>query len=177
MFLAYNIHLFLQKSRKMFEKLHFVQFFNYSPNFAPCPLSIVFINSVRLAKISFQLLYPNENNSRQILGGGGWLNPLGMGRVKIHNNVQGNLYYFFKGRIGMLTTPVFNRPLSSPDVIILFENLVRRITGGGSSRRPPPPIIFERHILLPKTIHRCRIHFKYWKNILISEIYEQFSRV
>ena len=48
---------------------------------------------------------------------------------------------------------------------------------------PPPPIIFERQILPQQTIYRwkgnlttSRIHFKYWKNILISRFYEQFSQ-
>ena len=50
-------------------------------------------------------------------------------------------------------------------------------------RRWPPPIIFELQILPQQTIYRwkgnltaTRIHFKYWKNILISRLYEQFSR-
>ena len=44
-------------------------------------------------------------------------------------------------------------------------------------------IIFEWQILPQQTIYRWkgnltanRIHFKYWKNILISRIYEQFSQ-
>ena len=48
---------------------------------------------------------------------------------------------------------------------------------------PPPPIIFERQILSQQTIYRwkgnltaSRIHFKYWENILILRLYEQFSR-
>ena len=48
---------------------------------------------------------------------------------------------------------------------------------------PPPSIIFERQILPQQIIYRWkgnltagRIHFKYWKNILISRFYEQFSR-
>ena len=47
----------------------------------------------------------------------------------------------------------------------------------------PLGYIFERQILPEQTIYRCkgnltasRIHFKYWKNILISQFYEQFSR-
>ena len=47
---------------------------------------------------------------------------------------------------------------------------------------PPPPIIFERQILPQQTIYRwkgnltaSRIHFKYWKDILISRLHEQFS--
>ena len=59
-----------------------------------------------------------------------------------------------------------------------------RIKGGGGSGRPsPPPIIVERQILPQQTIYRwkgnltaSRIHFKYWKNILILRFYEQFSR-
>ena len=50
-------------------------------------------------------------------------------------------------------------------------------------RGGPPPIIFER-LKLPQQIIHCRKgnlsespnHFKYWKNILISRFYEQFSR-
>ena len=48
---------------------------------------------------------------------------------------------------------------------------------------PQKPIIFELQILPQQTICRwkgnltaSRIHFKYWKNILISRFYEQFSR-
>ena len=51
------------------------------------------------------------------------------------------------------------------------------------ARGAPPPIIFERQILPQQTIYRwkgnltaSRIHLKYWKNILISRFYEQFSR-
>ena len=58
-----------------------------------------------------------------------------------------------------------------------------RIKGGGGSGRPPP-IIFERQILPQQTIYRwkgnltaSRDHFKYWKNILISRFYEQFSEM
>ena len=46
-----------------------------------------------------------------------------------------------------------------------------------------PPIIFEGRNWPQQTIYRwkgnlmaSRIHFKYWKNILISRLYEQFSR-
>ena len=49
--------------------------------------------------------------------------------------------------------------------------------------RSAPPIIFERQILPQQSIYRwkgnliaSRIHVKYWKNILISRLYEQFSR-
>ena len=48
---------------------------------------------------------------------------------------------------------------------------------------PPPPIIFERQILPQQTIHRwkgnltaSKINFKYWKNILISRLCEEFSQ-
>ena len=48
---------------------------------------------------------------------------------------------------------------------------------------PRSLIIFERQILPQQTIYRwkgnltaSRIHFKYWKNVLISRFYEQFSR-
>ena len=59
-----------------------------------------------------------------------------------------------------------------------------RIKGGGCSGAPlPPPIIFEQQILPQQTIYRgkgnltaSRIHFKYWRNILISRFYENFSR-
>ena len=58
-----------------------------------------------------------------------------------------------------------------------------RIKGGDGSGRPPLQIIFEREILPQQTIYRwkgnltaSRIHFKYWKIILISRFYEQFSR-
>ena len=66
-----------------------------------------------------------------------------------------------------------------------------RIRHGGSAGRapppppptPPPPIIFEGRNSPQQTIYHwtgnliaSRIHFKYWKNILISRLYEQFSR-
>ena len=63
-----------------------------------------------------------------------------------------------------------------------------RIKGGGGSgcplpSPPPLPIIFERQILPQQIIYcwKCnltasRIHFIYRKNILISRLYEQFSR-
>ena len=45
-------------------------------------------------------------------------------------------------------------------------------------RGAPPPIIFEQQILPQQTVYRwkgnltaSRIHFKYWKNILISRFY------
>ena len=48
---------------------------------------------------------------------------------------------------------------------------------------PQKPIIFERQILPQQTIYRWKgnlmassIHLKYWGNILISRLYEQFSR-
>ena len=48
---------------------------------------------------------------------------------------------------------------------------------------PSPPIILERQALPQQTIYRwkgnlmaSRIHFKYWKNILILRLYEQFSQ-
>ena len=51
------------------------------------------------------------------------------------------------------------------------------------ARGAPPPIIFERQFLPQQTVYRwkgnltaSRIHFKYWKNILISQFYEQFLR-
>ena len=50
-------------------------------------------------------------------------------------------------------------------------------------RGGPPPIIFEGRDLPQQTIYHwkgnlmaSRIHFKYLKNILISRLYEQFSR-
>ena len=50
-------------------------------------------------------------------------------------------------------------------------------------RGVPPPIIFERLKLPQKNIYRRKDnlsegsnHFKYRKNILISQFYEQFSR-
>ena len=60
-----------------------------------------------------------------------------------------------------------------------------RIKGGCGSGHPstPSPIIFEQQILPQQTIYRwkgnltaSRIHFKYWKTILIWRLYEQFSR-
>ena len=53
----------------------------------------------------------------------------------------------------------------------------------GAPPPPPPPlIIFELYILPQQTIYRWkenltanRIHFKHFKNILISRFYEQFS--
>ena len=48
---------------------------------------------------------------------------------------------------------------------------------------PPPPIIFERLKLPQQIIYRRKEnlsespnHQKYWKNILVSRFYEQFSR-
>ena len=48
---------------------------------------------------------------------------------------------------------------------------------------PPPPINFERLKLPQQIIHRRKEnlsdspnHKKYWENILVSRIYEQFSR-
>ena len=48
---------------------------------------------------------------------------------------------------------------------------------------PPPPIIFEGRNLSQQTIHHWKgnlskspIHFRYRQNILISRLYEQFSR-
>ena len=44
---------------------------------------------------------------------------------------------------------------------------------------PPPPIIFEHQVLPKQTIYHwkgnltaSRIHFRYWKNILISRLYD-----
>ena len=57
--------------------------------------------------------------------------------------------------------------------------------GGGVEvlRAPPSPIIFDRQILPQQTLYHwkgnltaSRIDFKYWKNILISRLYEQLSR-
>ena len=57
-----------------------------------------------------------------------------------------------------------------------------KIKGGGGSGRSPP-IILKWQTLPQQTIYRrkgnlmaSRIHFKYWENIFISRIYEQFSR-
>ena len=59
----------------------------------------------------------------------------------------------------------------------------RRIRDGGGAGRPPPPIIFEGPNLPQQTIYRWKgrlskspIHFRYRQNILISRLYEQFSR-
>ena len=48
----------------------------------------------------------------------------------------------------------------------------------------PPPIISDRQILPQQIIYlwkgnlsSSRIHFKYWKNILISQLYEQFCEI
>ena len=48
---------------------------------------------------------------------------------------------------------------------------------------PPPPIIFEGRSLQQQTIYhwkgnlaKSQIHFRYRQNILISRLYEQFSR-
>ena len=56
---------------------------------------------------------------------------------------------------------------------------IKRIGGAGC----PPPIIFERLKLPQQIIYRRKgnlserpNHQKYWKNILISRFYEQFSR-
>ena len=55
--------------------------------------------------------------------------------------------------------------------------------GGFGPPPPPPPIIFQWQILLQQTIYRWKgnltastIHFKHWKNLLISRFYEQFSQ-
>ena len=58
-----------------------------------------------------------------------------------------------------------------------------RIKGCGGAGWPPPPIIFERLKLPQQIIYRRKEnlsespnHQKYWKNILVSRFYEQFSR-
>ena len=58
-----------------------------------------------------------------------------------------------------------------------------RIKGCGGAGCPPPPIIFERLKLPKQIIYRRKEnlsespnHQKYWKNILVSRFYEQFSR-
>ena len=57
--------------------------------------------------------------------------------------------------------------------------------GGGAGRPPPPPppIVFEGRNLLQQTIYHWKgnlskspIHFRYRQNILISRLYDQFSR-
>ena len=64
-------------------------------------------------------------------------------------------------------------------LFIKFKSIL--LDGGGTVALPPPPIIFERQILPQQTIYRwkgnltaSRIHFKYWENILILRLYEQF---
>ena len=54
---------------------------------------------------------------------------------------------------------------------------------GGVGRPPPLPIIFEGRNLPQQTIYHWKenlskspIHFRYRQNILISRLYEQFSR-
>ena len=51
-----------------------------------------------------------------------------------------------------------------------------------AGRGAPPPIIFERGNLIQQTIYhwkgnlsKSQIHFRYRQNILISQLYEQFS--
>ena len=67
-----------------------------------------------------------------------------------------------------------------------YEYIIYTILQNKRMRRcrvPPPPIIFE-DLSYPQQIIYCRKenlsespnHFKYWKNILISRFYEQFSR-
>ena len=53
----------------------------------------------------------------------------------------------------------------------------------GAPPLPSPPIIFEGRNLPQQTVYHWKgnllkspIHFKYWKNILTSRLYEQFSR-
>ena len=53
----------------------------------------------------------------------------------------------------------------------------------GAPPPPPPPIIFKGRNWPQQTIYHWKgnlmaswIHFKYWKNILISRLYGQFSR-
>ena len=100
---------------------------------------------------------------------------------------------------GMFSTPTFtmisSRPqtvlstpcpmeLITPTVLNTYYTQVYRIKGGGGSRHTPsPPIISEQQILPQQTIHcwkgnltASRIHFKYWKSILILRLYEQSSR-
>ena len=55
--------------------------------------------------------------------------------------------------------------------------------GGGAGRPPPPPIIFEGRNLPQQTLYHWKgnlsknpIHFRYQQNILISRLYERFSR-
>ena len=49
--------------------------------------------------------------------------------------------------------------------------------GGGAGCPPPPPIIFEEQTIYQwkGNLMASRIHFKYWKTMLISRLYEQFS--
>ena len=65
----------------------------------------------------------------------------------------------------------------------ILQNKRRRWLGAPPPP-PPPPTLFERQILPQQTIYRwkgnltaSRIHFKYWKNILISRFYEQFREM
>ena len=52
-----------------------------------------------------------------------------------------------------------------------------RIKGGGGSAPPPPPRSYPNKLYCWKeNLTATRIHFKYWKNILISRFYEQSSR-
>ena len=63
----------------------------------------------------------------------------------------------------------------------IFQN--KRMRRCGVPPPPPPPIIFERLKLPQQIIHRRKENIsespncqKYWKNILVSRFYEQFSR-
>ena len=48
---------------------------------------------------------------------------------------------------------------------------------GGSGRPPPPPSPIDiLYIILKGILWRFRFKFKFFKNILISRLYEQFSR-
>ena len=60
-----------------------------------------------------------------------------------------------------------------------------RIKGGGGAAPPPPPST-DNFIMIKVTSANCnhwkgnlmpsRINSKYWRNIIISQLYEQFSR-
>ena len=85
---------------------------------------------------------------------------------------------------GYLVLVKFDFFRNNPDcwvLIFIFYTLLQNKWSGGVGR--PPPIIFEGQNWPQQTIYHwkgdlmaSRIHFKYWKNILISRHYEQFSR-
>ena len=74
-----------------------------------------------------------------------------------------------------------NNPIRKEMIYTILQN--KRMRRCGVPTPLPPPIIFERLKLLQQIIYPRKgnlsespNHKKYWRNILISRFYEQFSR-